>query len=135
MEDSRNRALVQGLYEAFGRGDIEAVLAGLADDVTWNYHGPSVVPTSGSCSGREAVGAWFGVLAAAAEFEAFTPGSLFAQGDHVVVLGQESCRARSTGRSFTAAWVHVFQFKDGLVTAFDEYTDAGVLEKAFRTDV
>ncbi len=131
MEESRNRSLVQGLYEAFGRGDIATVLAGLADDVTWSYHGPSVVPTSGSCW-AEAVGAWFGVLAGSAEFEAFTPGPLFAQGDHVVVLGQETCRARSTGRPFTAAWVHVFQLKDGLVTAFDEFTDAGVLEKAFR---
>src|SRR5262245_50700390 len=31
-----NAATVGGLYEAFGRGDVEAILSRLSDDVTWD---------------------------------------------------------------------------------------------------
>ena len=30
-----NIATVQGIYEAFGKGDVPAILAVLADDVAW----------------------------------------------------------------------------------------------------
>jgi ketosteroid isomerase-like protein len=34
-----NIAFVQSLYAAFGRGDIKAVIAGLAPDVDWTVNG------------------------------------------------------------------------------------------------
>ena len=37
-----NQALVEGAYEAFGRGDIPAVLGILSDDVEWDV--PDVLP-------------------------------------------------------------------------------------------
>jgi len=34
-----NKQIVAGIYEAFGRGDLAAVLSALADDVTWDMAG------------------------------------------------------------------------------------------------
>jgi uncharacterized protein len=35
MSAEDNLATVKGIYEAFGKGDVEAILDQLADDVDW----------------------------------------------------------------------------------------------------
>ena len=47
-------ATVQELYAAFGRGDIPAILAKLADDVVWESEGPAIVSFSGIRHGKTA---------------------------------------------------------------------------------
>ena len=47
MSEQDNRALVQRGYDAFGRGDIEALLVLLDDNVEWITPGPSDLPTAG----------------------------------------------------------------------------------------
>jgi len=37
-------ATVDEVYRAFGRGDVQALLAHLADEVEWEYDQPSDVP-------------------------------------------------------------------------------------------
>ena len=37
MTDSNLKATVAGIYEAFGRGDVPAILNALADDVRWEH--------------------------------------------------------------------------------------------------
>lgn len=32
--------IVQGVYAAFGKGDIPALLGALADDIEWTFPGP-----------------------------------------------------------------------------------------------
>ena len=45
-----NVELLRGTYEAFGRGDVAAVLGSFADDITW--HAPAVLPQGGDARGR-----------------------------------------------------------------------------------
>jgi hypothetical protein len=42
-----NAATVVGLYEAFGRGDVPAVLAALADDVRWEHWADNTAQRAG----------------------------------------------------------------------------------------
>jgi ketosteroid isomerase-like protein len=55
MSERTNAVVVQQGYEAFGRGDIPALLDLLTDDVEWVYQGPSVIPFAGTRHGREGV--------------------------------------------------------------------------------
>ena len=41
MSEAANTTLVQGLYAAFGRGEIPSILTALADDVDWTVSGPT----------------------------------------------------------------------------------------------
>ena len=56
-----NVALLQKTYDAFGRGDIPAVMATFAEDITW--HSPAILPQGGDEKGHEGVGKFFQRLA------------------------------------------------------------------------
>ena len=58
-----NTQVIQQAYAAFGRGDIAAVMALLADDVTWTS--PRTLPHGGEFHGPAEVGKFFEGLGAA----------------------------------------------------------------------
>jgi len=55
MSEQTNERMVRDLYDAFGRGDIQAILNMLADDVDWYDPGPPAVTHAGRYRGREDV--------------------------------------------------------------------------------
>ena len=47
------QTVVAGLYEAFGKGDLEKVFATIGDDIVWHLPGPEkVIPYAGLRHGR-----------------------------------------------------------------------------------
>jgi ketosteroid isomerase-like protein len=119
-----NIAHVQSLYAAFGRGDIETLLAGCAADIDWETIGrPSDFPTFGPRKGIEAVEEFFRLVDENEAFSEFAPREFYAADDKVFVLGRYSLIARKSGAPITAEWVHVFTLKNGRVTRFREHTD------------
>ena len=69
MSERTNADVVQQGYEAFGRGDIPALLDLLTDDVEWTLQGPSVIPFAGTRHGHEGVAEFFSVLGVTLDFE------------------------------------------------------------------
>ena len=51
---NENVDLLRGTYEAFGRGDIPAVMANFAEDISWSV--PTAVPHGGQANGRAELG-------------------------------------------------------------------------------
>lgn len=82
---SANIAFVQSLYAAFGRGDIAAVINGLAPDVDWDVNGRRQdYPLLGNWQGRAGVEKFFQGVAQQQETIEFTPREFFAAGDRVM---------------------------------------------------
>ena len=101
MSAEENARLVQGAYEAFGRGEIEALAELMTDDVEWvNPGDPDDNPNAGTFKGKEAVLGWFGGLAATREYSTFEPREFIAQNDKVVCLVYAEATVRDTGRAF-----------------------------------
>ena len=113
-----NAEVVQGTYEAVGRGDIPALLDLLTDDVQWTFQGPSTIPFAGVRRGREGVAEFFSLVGENLEFQEFEPREFVARGDTVVVLGFERSLVRPTGRTFEQEWAHVYRLRDGKVAEF-----------------
>jgi ketosteroid isomerase-like protein len=113
-----NAEVVQGTYEAVGRGDIPALLELLTDDVQWTFQGPSTIPFAGTRRGREGVAEFFSLVGENLEFQEFEPREFVAQGDTVVALGIERSLVRPTGRTFEQEWAHVYRLRDGKVAEF-----------------
>jgi uncharacterized protein len=132
MTTASNLEIIQSAYAAFGRGDIQSLLALIDPQVEWDNPGPREVPWAGSFRGHDGVGAFFSALGASVDFEAFGPQTFFAQDDRVVVLGTERARVKRTGKTFDNPWAHAFTLAGGKVVKFHEYSDSAAVAAACR---
>jgi len=72
MSEQDNTAIVKRIYEAFGRGDIEAILTNLTDDVEWNVSGrQDGIPYAGTYHGRNGARDFFSLLAESISYDQF----------------------------------------------------------------
>jgi ketosteroid isomerase-like protein len=117
---------VRHIYAAFGRGDVPAILACLAEDVAWEYgQPPNPVPWLQPRQGRAAVPAFFDVLLSNVEFHRFEPTRQLGDGLLVVGLVAFEATVRKTGRRVVEVdEVHLFHFNEaGLVQRFAHRAD------------
>jgi uncharacterized protein len=126
-----NIGVVRGMYEAFQRGDIDAVLSSFAPTVTWYSPGGPEIPWAGARQGREQVGQFFAQLDGALEFLDFAPEQFAANGDTVIVIGRDRVRVKATGDVLDEHWAHVMQVRDGQVADFREIIDTAALVAVF----
>jgi uncharacterized protein len=132
MSEHDNQAVVKRGYEAFGRGDIEALLALLDENVEWVTPGPSDLPTAGRRRGHQQVAEFFRVVNSVFEVQRFEPEVFVSEGDRVVVLGSETSRVKQTGKVLDMRWAHAFTVRNGKVAAFEEYLDMSVVVADLR---
>jgi hypothetical protein len=123
MGEQQNVELVRQGYEAFGRGDIDRLLSLFDDNIEWVSPGPSDLPTAGTRRGRQQVAEFFRAVNEVFEIQRFEPKTFVAQGDRVVVLGEDTSRIKATGKVLSGSWAHAFEIRNGKVMAFQEYLD------------
>jgi uncharacterized protein len=114
-----NLELVQGAYEAFGRGDIPGVLGILSDDVQWSV--PEFLPQGMKVQGRDAVVGFFENLGSTWENLNVDVDDFVASGDRVCAIGNAS--GTTGGSDVTYGFVHAWTVRDGAAVRFDEYVD------------
>jgi len=130
---SANIAFVQSLYAAFGKGDIAAIIAGLAADVDWGVNGRRKdYPLLGSWKGQSEVQKFFQGVAEHEEATEFSPKEFFAADDRVCVLGHYAWKIRKTGRAVASDWAHIFTIRNGKVAKFREFNDTAQFAEAYR---
>jgi ketosteroid isomerase-like protein len=112
---AENKQKIEGMYEAFGKGDVPYVIGALDPEVEWweaeNFIYADKNPYVGPQSVLMGV---FGRIMA--DWEGFTV-------DTVVGRGYYAGKHRQTGREVRAQFAHVFKFRDGRVVKFQQYTD------------
>ena len=132
MSEQQNLDVVRGMYAAFGRGDLEGMLAPLDPQVSWRTPGAPDLPTAGLRRGMPAVREFFGLLLNTFDIADFQPQDFLAAGDKVVVLGTSREGQKGSGRLVDFRWVHVFTFRNGAIVAFEEPADVSDLVREFR---
>lgn len=119
---SENTDTLKQGYEAFGRGDIEAVLDQWADDVKWEG-GNSDLPAGRDYNGKEEVSGAFQELGEAWDDFSVTPDEFVGEGDTVCVLGHVKGKAKGSGESIESPFVHIYRFEGGEVKRIQILTD------------
>lgn len=123
-------ATVGAIYEAFGRGDVPAILERLAPDVAWDA--PEVsdaaqdagVPWLEPRHTPEQVAGFFGVLAELLTFNDFQVRDLIASGNRVAAEIRLDVTNKTSGERIVSDEVHVWTCDDnGRVTSFRHYVD------------
>jgi ketosteroid isomerase-like protein len=112
-------ARLRELYDAFGRGDIPAVLGALDEDIHWNV--PEVLPHGMHVHGRDAVGGFFEKIGATWDGLSLDLGDFVASGDRICVIG--TARGKLGGTEAGYGFVHAWTVRDGALVAFDEFVD------------
>jgi ketosteroid isomerase-like protein len=120
----QNVNIVQGAYEAFGRGDIPNVLANFDPQIEWIEPDVPGAWFSGIHHGSETVAqeVFAGVPKFMEEFRIETEEFLDA-GDSVVVLGRFRGRGKSTGKELNSPFAHVWKLHNGKAMRFQNYED------------
>lgn len=121
--------VIRGLYEAFGRGDVPAVLGTLDENVEWTeaegfpyggtYHGPNAVLENVF---MKLGGEWEGFSA--------VPHKIIDGGDDVVALGTYTGKYLATGKSISVPYAHAWTLKEGKAVRFQQYTDTAIVAKS-----
>ncbi len=122
---------VQGVYDAFAKGDIPSVLGFLSSDIDWTE--AEGFPYGGTYTGPHAV--LEGVfMRLGTEWEGFAavPDEFIDGGDRVVALGRYSGTYKATGKSFRANFAHVWKVREGKAVRFVQYVDTLLVQRALQ---
>jgi len=119
-----NVQLIQSMYEAFGRGDVAAVLAGMDPNIEWreadNFPYADRNPYQGPQAIVEGIFVRF-----ATEWDGFkvTPQEWFDAGDHVIVTGTYTGTYKGTRKTVQAPFAHFWKMRASKVVKYQQYTD------------
>jgi uncharacterized protein len=122
---------VRGVYVAFAKGDVPAVLGFLSSDVEWTE--AEGFPYAGTYTGPNAV--LDGVfMRLGTEWDGFAavPEEFIDGGDTIVALGKYSGKYKATAKSFQANFAHVWKLREGKAVKFVQYTDTLKVHEALQ---
>jgi len=127
--------VVQGLYAAFGQGDIPGLLALLDPDVDWSIQvdapGAERVPMLHHGRGHDAALHYFSGVAEL-EFHVFEPRAFHVDGDVVLVELRLDLSHRTTGKRAQLEEIHHWTVRDGRAVRYRPFVDTATLVEVFR---
>lgn len=128
-QDAAGSAVVGALYDALGRGDVTALLAGLDERIEWVV--PPGLHYGGTYRGPEEV-LQHVFSRFVTEWQDFTvaPAEIMDAGDRVVALGHYSGRNLATGKQMRTRFVHVWRLRDGVPVHFETVLDTHTMVAA-----
>jgi ketosteroid isomerase-like protein len=119
MSEQDNLTTIKTIYDAFRTGDVETILAAVADDVDWGADGNGgAAPWYGIRRSKAEVGRFFADVAGAADVLDFTPLAYGTSEDGVFALIRFGARYKSTGREVSMNLHHYFRFADGKIVYY-----------------
>jgi len=131
MPAEDNLATIKAIYEAFGKGDVETILDGVADDVDWAVDAEPVAPWYGQRSGKDGVASFFADIASATEVRDFALEGIAASDNEVFAFLRFAVRIRATGREASFHLHHYFRFgSDGKIEYYRGSEDSAQVAQA-----
>lgn len=120
----KNTDTVKALYDAFGKGDVPAVLGAFDPQIQWREAENFLYADGNPYAGPQAVAEGvFQRLVSNVENFSVLPERFVDGGDTVVVEGRYGGKMKATGTPVDAQFAHVWQLRDGKVVRFQQYTD------------
>lgn len=123
---------VWAFYRAVANGDVDGVLATLHSDLAWTEAEGFPYFSGTWRSPAEVVEKLLIPLARDWEEFSATPHHHLFHNDRIVVFGAYSGKARKTGKSFRAAFAHLWRVRGGKIESFNMYADTALVQDALR---
>jgi ketosteroid isomerase-like protein len=131
MGTAENKQLIQNLFAELEKGNAEAFLGYLADNVRFTLIGTTKF--SGVCNGKkEFIDKVLAPLSAELEGGlAITPENLIAEGDFIAMQAKGKAITK-TGNFYDNTYCMVFRIANGKVQEMTEYNDTELITQAFE---
>ncbi|MBW5437525.1 nuclear transport factor 2 family protein [Bradyrhizobium canariense] len=130
MSIEKNIQTVKDFFAAIGRGDREALLALVTEDIEWIIPGEDW-PLAGTHRGHDGVTDLLETASRSVETST-EPREFVAQGDRVLVVGFAKGKIKATNKTFRDDWVFAITVRNGKLTNIREYIDTQALARAAR---
>lgn len=121
MGAEENVAVMQRAYDAFNKGDIEALNEAFDESCVW--HAPGRTSIAGDYEGRDATFAYLGGLGEKTDGTFRANLRQLVAGEEGLVVGVQRSNAERDGNSLDVANCIVFQLEDGRITEVWEHFD------------
>ena len=130
MGAAENKKLIQDMFAELSKGDAQAFMNNMADDVEFTIVGTTKY--SGTCKGKqELVSKVLQPLSAQLEGGlTITPENFIAEGDFVAMQARGKSNTK-TGGTYNNTYCQVFRIVNGKVQQVTEYLDTELVTKAF----
>ena len=130
MGAAENKQLIQTMFAELSKGNAEAVLGNMADNVRFTIIGTTKY--SGTCNGKqELIQKVLAPLTAQLEGGlTITPENFIADGDYVAMQARGKSTTK-TGKSYNNTYCQVFRLANGKVQEVTEYLDTELVTSAF----
>ena len=132
MSIEKNIQTVKDFFAAIGRGDREALLALVAEDIEWIIPGEDW-PLAGTHHGHAGLADLLDTASKSIETST-EPREFIAQGDRVLVVGFAKGKIKATNKMFEDDWIFAITVRDGRLTNIREYVDTQALARATQMD-
>jgi ketosteroid isomerase-like protein len=119
---STNKVIIEDIFRAFSRGDLQYIVSTCAEDVTWSYYGFPGLPILGDFQGKNGVKDFFESLRFTIKALNHICNKFIVDGDSIVVLGSASVLVKTTGKIFDHNWCHIYTLKEGKIATFRGFT-------------
>lgn len=129
-----NVSKIQKGYDAFAKGDIPGVLAGLDENIEWNEAENFIYADGNPYIGHDAlVNGVFARIGKNWEYWNLVDKKFHEMSnDMVLVTGRYQGKYKKNGKKIDAQFAHVWTLRDGKASSFQQYTDTKQVAKAVR---
>ena len=129
---TQNVKIVQQVYAAFAKFDIDTILKMLSHDIVWGEPSNPFNPAAGTRKGHKGFLEWVNIGRQSEEILVLEPRKFLTDNDTVAVVGYTKCLAKATGKSYETDFVHVVTIKNGKIVRFQEFFDTYAAAEAFH---
>ena len=128
-------AVVQGMYDAFAVGDVESVVAAMAEDIVWNEAENFPYADGNPYMGSQAiVEGVFGRIVAEWDYWELDLQDKLQRGNRVAFFGRYNAKHKDSGKTISAQFVHVWEVVDGKAVSFQQYAETAQVLAAMQSD-
>ena len=133
MSTDKNVQTVKDFFAAIGRGDREALLALVAEDIEWIIPGEDW-PLAGTHRGHAGLADLVKSQSETTKISLSKLREFVAQGDRVLVVGFARGKVKATNKPFEDDWIFAITVRDRKLTSIREYVDTQALARAAQMD-
>ena len=131
MQEHEITTLIDTLYAAFLRGDLNAILDIVSEDGNWIVYGPAELPFTGQFRGQSGAKRFLETLLSTQEDISAEISDRIVQGNKAVYIGSYTAKIKATGKTISTSIAHVWTVEHGKITRFLDFFDTAAAHTAY----